>query len=141
MGQADISMGDGGPGLAPPVHGPPGAFGFGDPQSGTGLNTEEDLLSGVLIEDAIKEKDREDKSRDWHNWLPELETKLKDKLLSVMADRFKIESIAESASLLGANSVAEVLKMLSDMEPEMRKIYPRYAWIDGLYKYMKDKRK
>lgn len=69
-----------------------------------------------------------------------MEQKFRDRLLSLVAERFKLESIAQSASERGAQNIEELLKMLSDIGPEAAKRYPRMVWIDQIYKYLGDTR-
>lgn len=61
--------------------------------------------------------------------------------MSLVAERFKIESIAYQAHERGAQNLEEVLKMLSDIEGDARKRYPKYAWIDAIYKFLGDTRR
>lgn len=70
-----------------------------------------------------------------------MESQLKDRMLSVVAERFKLTSIAQSLSEMGAKSIDQALKMMSDIAPQASKFYPKHAWLDGIYKYLGDRRR
>ena len=93
-----------------------------------------------MIEELTREKDEKDKAADWQTWVPELEKEFKDKMMSLIAERFKLESIAQSAKEQGAQNIQDVLKLLSSIENQARRRYPRLVWLDSIYKYMGDMR-
>lgn len=93
-----------------------------------------------MIEELVNQEDARKHDADWHTWLPELEAKFKDRTLSLIADRFKFESIAQHASERGMQNIQDVLKLLGEVEPKARERYPRHAFIDAIYKYLADRR-
>lgn len=79
-----------------------------------------------------------DRKADWQQWLPELEAQFKDRMLSLVSERFKLTSIAQQVSSMGAKNLEEALKVIFQVAPEAQKRYPKYAWLDSVYKYLGD---
>ena len=140
MGEGTIPLGERGQAVGSTSTGVAQALGIGRPKDQAGPDSYESVLAHSLIEDVVKEQDRKDKQTDWKVWVPELEKTFKDKMFSLVAERFKIDSIAASAHERGARSIEEVLKMIADFEGEARERYPKYAWLDAIYKYLGDTR-
>jgi len=72
------------------------------------------------------------------DWVPEIQEALKDKALSILGDRFKIEYIAESLSRSGVTDPKDVIKFIMDSYGMAQQIHPKYMPMDALYKAMRD---
>lgn len=62
-------------------------------------------------------------------------------MLSLVSERFKLTSIAQQLSEMGSRNLEEALKTIASLAPEAQKRYPRYAWLDAVYKYLGDARR
>lgn len=71
-------------------------------------------------------------------WIPEIQEALKDRALSILGDRFKIEYLAEQLSSAGMSDPKDVVKFVVDHIGMAQQIHPKYMPMDALYKAMRD---
>jgi len=89
-----------------------------------------------MIEAETDAEDARVREVSWRQWLPEIEATFKDRMLDLMGDRIKLEALTQFAHAKGATSPYEVVKLISDMAPHAQRKFPKWHFLDALYKYM-----
>lgn len=139
MGTEDVPVGSRGEGVGSTLALASSALGVSTADTGPDSG---DLLSNVLIEQAVREKDQKDQDADWKGWPPKLESKwgelFKDRILNLVAERFKLDAISQAASERGIDSFEGLVKLISDSAGPARQRFPRLHFLDAIWKYLGD---